>query len=197
MNFDEQYDKDGNETGYTKVDVSSKGGVKDINVKLLVAMSSASEKYLYEVKDKATGIDRYSGKETNVELGHGDCGTKKVALNFSVTPRCDEEKSGKFASFLSFDSKPKNGFDGNIVLSSNTNSLQYDDTTENKQKSVPRHVLLFHEMAENYYRTSKRQDFNPSHYGAETAENQNINVTVLPGYLDNRGKPSLTPKKCN
>jgi hypothetical protein len=195
LSFEVQKTKDGKETGYTKVNVESKGKLDDINFQLLSSMATAKEKYLYEVSDNVTGIDRNTGNEVTGELGHGDKTRLSVALNLSTTARGDDEKNYNNKRYPLFNAMPAKGFDAHIVLSTNTNSVYYRDASnDNKDTPVPRHVLLFHEMAESYYRTTGRKDFKTAHNGAERAEAANPNARALPGYLIN-GVPNFGQKR--
>jgi RHS repeat-associated protein len=144
-----------NENGVVLLDINE-FNIEDIGSDaakdLIFMMVNSSNKYLYEVSDLTTGIVRDPSEQYNV----GDVftfnlnNTEKFSgiVNLSVTERNIDNAPDPKGEL------PKEGYSGQITLG--TGKWTYPGINN---KFVPRSDVIFHELAENYYRTELKQPY--------------------------------------
>ncbi len=137
----------------------------DAGLNLLNNVVSSSKSYLYEVSETASSIDRETGKEGSYQMG-SPSNQGSVGLNFSTTSRGDKPRFDIplfTIPYRVFNGKPKNGFDGHIVISPFAGDATLSSSSKEK---IPRGWFTFHEMLESYYRTDKGQSLLDAHSNA-------------------------------
>lgn len=172
-----------NTVGLSDADIASDAGFQ-----LLVNVSQSPNKYLVEVANTATGVDRATGEATSIDLYNPQTNPDgPIDVNYSTTSRGKADKAdflkkgGSAARWQLFDAKPKDGFAGQVTVP--VTSAGFLDPTSGKPKEGS---VLFHGLAEVFNRTEKKMNINAAHQGGIDLENS------LP---DNSGAKSADPGK--
>ena len=123
----------------------------DNGLNLLNMLVSSNKKYFYESSDDATSVYN-DGKNHSMYDEH------KGIINAS---------NGGLDSRNTYTHTPKTGFDGHVILAKSGKWLRSDD---NGFAQDIRRPILFHELAENYFRTDKSQNYELAHNSAQKME---------------------------
>ena len=144
----------------------------DPGLSLLNNVVNSSDEYLYSVAS-SVAIDirtPLSSSGDLLTLGVSDQQRGSLALNLSVTPRGDYPKNS--ASKVidlqnSFDGLPSGGYSGSVTVSPNAG----DATVSIGDKNIPlsRSYFTFHELKENYLRTSEGKSYSDAHSQSKEA----------------------------
>jgi len=150
----------------------------DAALELLSNLTAPGQyKYLYEVANQTTGINRENGEPILYTEGDID----QIGMeNFSITPRNIDNASGTPGPL------PKDGYSGQVTLGTGEWTIPGVPGSEVLQD---RWNMVFHELAENYYRTEKKQPYmrfdkkqSGAHQSAiEYAKNFKRNTSSSPG----------------
>jgi hypothetical protein len=157
------------------LDVSS-----DAALELLSNMTGSGNKYLYEVSDKTSAISRGEGIYKSGEEVPFNLRTEHTGIeNFSVTEKYVGMDIG-IKGFL-----PKQGYSGQVTLGTGSWTIPVEGSTVLQA----RYNVVFHELAENYFRTEKKQpyeraDKSGAHKSAcNYAIKFKINTSIKPGEI--------------
>ena len=123
----------------------------DNGLNLLNMLVSSDKKYFYESSDDATSV-------YNDGMSHSMANEHKGIINAS---------NGGLDSRNAYTHTPKSGFDGHIILAKSGKWLRTDDNGFNQDLRRP---ILFHELAENYFRTDGLQNYELAHKSAKRLE---------------------------
>jgi len=125
------------QSGLTTEEIESQSGLA-----LIIALTTSDEQYLYEVVETSISTNRKTGEQIERKLE--DIGAR--VQNLSVTPRLEAPFSPSGA--------PKEGYDGQVSIVKKLNF--YEQTNEGTLVKKARPPQVFHELQENYERTTNK-----------------------------------------
>ena len=137
--------------------LASDGGLALIN-----SLSTSSKNILYEASDYALGNDEQGNKIAGT-VGPND-GNGHGIINAS---NGGKDSKGKH------ENRPKDGFDGQVVINPGMQQTEQDASGAVVPKS--RASIVFHELAENYERTNNNVNYNGAHGAHQRAINRENN----------------------
>ena len=164
-----RYVQVGDDGTVTLSDEVSSGMIKnDKGLSLLKDLIDSDKKILYETSDDVSSVYR-DGKQHAMT---DDSWTERGIVNASLNGL---DSRGTYTHI------PKAGFDGHVIIAKSGDWFETDSKgfLNNIRKSI-----LFHELAENYYRTDKGLDYNEAHQQASKRE----------GFLFHRNNPGTMPR---
>lgn len=129
---------------------------KDKGLALIADLAGSSKKYLYEASD--------------VVLARNPDGSKKGDIIYSAPNGNVNLSNGGKDSNGEHNALPKAGYDGQVVISLGGTKEEMDPEGQAVQK--PRSATVFHELAENYERTDKLNDYYKKVNGVEVGAHQ-------------------------
>ena len=130
----------------------------DKGLGLLYDMVESEKKFFYETSDDYSSVMEDGQTHSMVELQHG-------VVNASNNGR---DSDGGYTH------KPKAGYDGHVILAKS-------GSWRTKRGDNLKPSLLFHELAENYYRTDKGFDYKKAHSEAIKREGVAAYHNTSPG----------------
>ncbi len=140
----------------------------DKGLELIYDLVTSEKKFLYETSDDVSST-------YNDGLSHemaSDIYTMNGIVNAS---RYGKDSQGSYTH------TPKIGYDGQVILAK---SGDWKETDIRGFASSIRESVLFHELAENYYRTNGNMDYETAHY----------NATAREGFHFKRNNPGTIPR---
>ena len=134
---------------------------KDKGLALLNDMVKSDKKYFYETSDDFSSVMNDGRTHDMFELQHG-------VVNASNNGKDSEG---------GYTHKPKAGYDGHVILAKS-------GSWRTKRGDNLKSSLLFHELAENYYRTDKGFDYQNAHDEARKREGVTAYHNTSPGVFN-------------
>ncbi|MCT4637223.1 MAG: hypothetical protein N4A72_05910 [Bacteroidales bacterium] len=152
----------------------------DEGLKLLYDVATASEKYLYEASETAL-VRKESGARFMISMIFDSNGVVDTSLN-------GKDSNGGYTF------KPGGSYDGHLIISSEGSCQEVDANGSLISKS--RSSMVFHELAENYERTTNGIDYHGqngqpgAHDIAVSRENRWSNRSLIPGGIATYNNPN-------
>ena len=140
----------------------------DKGLSLINDLIQSDKMFLYESSDDVSSVYRDSREHEMTD----DSWTAYGIVNAS---------SNGTDSRGTYSHKPKDGFDGHVILAK---SGEWKETDTKGNVFSIRKSILFHELAENYYRTHESKNYNEAHRLAITRE----------GFYFHRQQPGTIPR---
>ena len=160
------FDKEGNVS--LSEDVTDGMLKNDKGLALIKDLVTSQKKFLYEASDDASST-------YNDGLSH-----EMTSDEWTMDGIVNASSYGKDSRGL-YTHTPKKGYDGHVILAK---SGDWKETDKNGFATSIRKSVLFHELAENYYRTNNNMDYKEAHNEAVARE----------GFVFKRNFPGTIPR---
>ncbi len=166
--------------------LSDKDLKKDIGLSLILDLCNSDKKFLFETSDFAFTLDE-KGLPNAGTLNHCTTGTVGGIINASNYGKDD---------YGGHEDRPRKGYDGHVIVAKS-------GTWYSKEGKEIRESVVFHELAENYYRTHHNYNYNGTGFIIKRYSAHSEAVFREPKYYFNNCKPgkgsfkgfSLTPEQ--
>ena len=126
-------------------------------VSMLNDLIGAEKNYLYEAGTKETARDRETGEVLESEENSA-LGQSYMIRNLLKTERNVDGGSGGVDFTVAKEKRPGVTYDGHVRIS-NAPGYFYQAYTDGTERTIKRASVVFHELAENYERTTNSQPY--------------------------------------